>query len=84
MKACVVLHNMIVEDERYSYGLAHDYQHVDGTTLDPNVRWNRHLCYLAYLHRVLQVQHPEQHAHLQSDLTEEKWNQQLPQQRSQS
>ena len=28
MKACVILHNMIVEDERDSNGLAYDYKHV--------------------------------------------------------
>jgi len=35
MKACVILHNMIVEDERDSYGLTFDYEHVEGTTPSP-------------------------------------------------
>jgi len=38
MKACVILHNMIVEDECDSYGLTFDNGHVEGTTLEPNVR----------------------------------------------
>jgi len=71
MKACVILHNMIVEDKRDSYGLAYDYEHVDGTTPEPNVQWDYHPCYSAYLHGVVQVQNPEQHGRLQSDLIEE-------------
>jgi len=37
MKACVILHNMIFEDEHDTYGLSYDYEHVDGTTSEPNV-----------------------------------------------
>jgi len=55
MKAYVILHNMIVEDERDLYGLGYDYEHVDGTTPEPIVQWNHYQCYSAYLHRVLQV-----------------------------
>ena len=58
MKACVILYNMIIEDERDSYSLAYDYQYVDGTTPEPNVRWDHHPCYSAYLPRVVQVQNP--------------------------
>jgi len=80
MKACVIVHNMIVEDERDSYGLAFDYEHVEGTTPEPIVRWNHHSCYSAYLHRAVQVQNSEQLAHLQSDLIEEIWSCQLARQ----
>ena len=71
MKACVVLHNMIVDDERDSYNFTYDYEHVDGTTPEPNERQNHHSCYAAYLHRLAQVQNPEQYACLQSELNEE-------------
>ena len=53
MKACVILHNMIVEDERYSYSLTYDYEHVEGTTPKPSVQWDHHPCYSAYLGRVV-------------------------------
>ena len=59
MKACVILHNMIVEDKCDSYGLAYDYKHVDGTTFEPNVQWDHRPCYAAYLCRVAQVQNPD-------------------------
>ena len=37
MKACVILHNMIVADERDSYDLAFDYYDVEDNTPQPNV-----------------------------------------------
>ena len=74
MKACVILHNMIVEDERDSYDLAFDYEHVDGTTPEPTVRRNVHPCYETYLRRTMEVRDPETHARLQTDLVEEMWN----------
>ena len=80
MKVRVIFHNIIVEDERDSYGLAFDYEHVEGTTPEPNVH---HPVYAAYLRKVVQVRNPEQLARLQSDLIEEIWNRQLARQRSQ-
>jgi len=68
MKACVIVHNMNIDDERDSYGLTFDYEHVEGTTPEPNVRWDHDPCYSAYLRRAVQVQNPEQHACLQLDL----------------
>ena len=38
MKVYVILHNMIVEDKRDSYDLAHDYDDVENNTLQPNAR----------------------------------------------
>jgi len=83
MKACVILHNIIVEDKRDSYGLTYDYEHVEGTTPEPNVQRDHHPCYSAYLCKVVQVRNPEQHAHLQSNLIEEIWSRQLERQISQ-
>jgi len=55
IKACIVLHNIIVEDERDLYDLAYDYEHVDSTTLKLKVRCHHYPFYSAYLRRVLQV-----------------------------
>jgi len=83
MKACVILHNMIVEDECDSYSLAYDYEHVGDTIPEPNVRWDHHPYYSAYLCRVVQVQNPKQHAHLQLNLIKGIWSKRLARQRSQ-
>ena len=83
MKACDILHNIIVEDERYSYNLTYDYEHVEGTTPKPNVQWDHHPCYSTYIRRVVQVRNPEQHARFQLDLIEEIWSRKLARQRSQ-
>lgn len=55
IKAFVILHNMIVEDECDLYDLAYDYDHVEDNTAEPNVRRDHHSCYVAYLHRVARV-----------------------------
>ena len=42
MKACVILHNMIVEDERDNYELAFDYDVSEGTAPPPTVSHECH------------------------------------------
>ena len=83
MKACIILHNMIVENERDSYDIAFDYDDVEGNSPQPNVQQGYHPCYAAYLRRVAQVHDPGLHAHLQSDLIEEVWNRHRARQSSQ-
>ena len=83
MKACVILHNMIVEDERDSYDLAFGYDDVDDNTPQPNVQQGHHPCYAAYLRRVAQIHDPALHGRLQSDLIEEIWNRHRARQSSQ-
>jgi len=61
MKACVILHNMIVEDERDSYDLTFDYDDVEDNTPQPNVQRDHHPCYVAYLHRVAEIHDPALH-----------------------
>ena len=73
MKACIMLHNMIIEDERDSYDLAFDYEDVEHSIPEPIVRQDHHPCYSAYLRRVVQIRDPELHARLQSDLKQEIW-----------
>jgi len=71
MKACVILHNMIVEDERDSYDLAFEYKDVEGSIPQPVVWRDRHPYYAAYLRRVAQIRDPEFHPRLQYDLKQE-------------
>jgi len=73
MKACIILHNMIVEDERDSYDLAFEYEDVEGSIPQPIVQRHHHPCYAAYLRRVAQIRDPELHARLQYDLKQEIW-----------
>ena len=42
MQACVILYNMIVEDNRYSYDLAIEYDDMLYNNSQPNVRWDHH------------------------------------------
>ena len=81
MKACIILHNMIVEDERDLYDLTLDYEHVEDSTLEPSIRLDHHPCYTTYFQRSAQVRDPETHARLQADLVEEIWKRNLEQKR---
>jgi len=58
MKIYVILNDMIIEDERDSYGLTFDYECVEGSTPVPNLQWDHHLCYETYFHGIAQVQDP--------------------------
>ena len=74
MKACIILHNMIVEDERDSYDLTFDYDHVEDSILEPIVQRDPRSCYMAYLRRVVQIRDPDLHARLQLILMQEIWS----------
>jgi len=75
MKVCIILHSMIVEDERDSYDLAFEYEDVEGSIPHPVVQRDHHPCYVAYLRRVAQIRDLELHAHIQYDLKQEIWRQ---------
>ena len=48
MRACVILHNMIVEDGRDNGELAFDYDVVEGTVSKSIVDHDHHACYETY------------------------------------
>ena len=83
IKVCIILHNMIVEDERDSYDLAFEYEDVEGSIQEPIVRRDHHPCYVAYYHKVVQIHDLELHACLQSYLKQEIWKRHTAQQGSQ-
>jgi len=78
----VILHNMIVEDERDNYELAFDYDVVEGTTLEPIVNHDHHPCYETCFQRSKEIRDPDVHTALQADLIEEIWNRNLARRRS--
>ena len=78
----MILHNMIVEDERDNYELAFDYDVVKGTAPEPIVNHDHHPCYETYFQRSKEIRDPDVHAALQADLIEEIWNRNLARRRS--
>ncbi|CAK8578759.1 unnamed protein product [Lathyrus sativus] len=73
MLACIILHNMIVEDERDTYADNFDYDHVDNnfstteasTGLIPNLT--------TMFERITHVHQRKNHCQLQADLVEHIW-----------
>jgi len=74
MRACLILHNMIVEDERDNYELAFDYDVIEGTASEPIVNHDHHPCYETYFQKSKEIRDPHVYAALQTDLIEEIWN----------
>ncbi|XP_042465938.1 uncharacterized protein LOC122048440 [Zingiber officinale] len=74
MMACIILHNMIVEDERDSYLRAHDfdYDQEDDTNLEPISRYptSQFVDFLQCHHG---IRNKETHSQLQVDLIEHQW-----------
>ena len=73
MIACVILYNMVVEDERYNYELAFDYDVVEGTVPQSTANHDHHPCYETYFRRSCEIRNSATHAALQADLVEEIW-----------
>jgi len=82
MRACVIPHNMIVEDERDNYELAFDYNVVEGTAPEPIVNHDHNPYYETYFQRFKEIRDPDAHAALQADLIEKIWNWNLALRRS--
>jgi len=61
IRACVILYNMIVEDERDNYKLAFDYSVVEGTIPEPIVNHEHHPCYETYFQTSKEVRDLDTH-----------------------
>ncbi|XP_042374974.1 uncharacterized protein LOC121969118 [Zingiber officinale] len=74
MMACIILHNMIVEDERDSYLRAHnfDYDQEDDTNLEPISRYPTSQ-FVDFLQRHRGIRNKETHSQLQFDLIKHQW-----------
>lgn len=73
MKACIILHNMIIEDERELVGLDYDYDTTDKSPPPATVSHERttELCEFIQMHR--RIRDRETHSQLQVDLVEHLW-----------
>ncbi|XP_057720173.1 uncharacterized protein LOC130934640 [Arachis stenosperma] len=77
MKACIILHNMIVEDERDTYvknfaqGL--EYNDVENGLSQPQLGEEDFALYHQFLQRNAQLRNRQQHRQLKEDLIEHIW-----------
>ncbi|XP_038707300.1 uncharacterized protein LOC120002613 [Tripterygium wilfordii] len=72
MIACVILHNMIVEDERDNYSIHFNYDTIEGYTT-PNVSHILIPNTLEYFHTYYHMRDRQGHSQLQTDLSEHLW-----------
>jgi hypothetical protein len=73
MTACIILYNMIIEDERHVDEVERgDYEQFNTTILDP-VSHAPTLEFMDFIRRHHQIRDRETHSQLQSDLVEHLW-----------
>ena len=73
MMACIILHNMIIEDERHIDEVERGvYKQFNATTLDL-VSHAPTLEFMDFIRRHHQIRDRETHSQLQSDLVEHLW-----------
>ncbi|XP_057432130.1 uncharacterized protein LOC130724877 [Lotus japonicus] len=73
--ACIILHNMIVEDEREMYdgNIDFSYDQLENDASTPEVFSGPHPDFAMYLRKRAQVREKAVHRHLQADLVEHVW-----------
>ena len=71
MRACIILHNMIVEDERDSYCNASEFQ--QGEDVDPTFVVKRTTNLGTTMGRRAEVRNTQGHQQLKEDLIENIW-----------
>ncbi|KAI5004261.1 hypothetical protein ZWY2020_031504 [Hordeum vulgare] len=76
MRACVILHNMIVEDERDQVNVHIDFNEILGASfaLPPEVNVGGNLCFADVLRRKATIRARPQHTQLKNDLVEHIWS----------
>jgi hypothetical protein len=76
MLACVILHNMIVEDERDKATIHIDLNETLGASiaLPPEVNVGGNLCFADVLHRKAAIRARPRHTQLKNDLIEHIWD----------
>ena len=73
MMACIILHNMIIEDECHLNGAeSFDYEQVDGNSHDP-MSHNHTTESTEFIGCHLQIRDRRTHSQLQSNLVEHLW-----------
>ena len=73
MKACIILHNMIVEDERDNNEMDFSYDASDGIPT-PTLISERSSELLQFIHTQHRIRDRDTHSILQTDLVEHLWN----------
>ncbi|XP_055960821.1 uncharacterized protein LOC126670604 [Mercurialis annua] len=73
MKACIILHNMIVEDERHVSNLDYNYDAFDDTP-HISVSHDHTTKFLEFIQRHRRIRDRDIHSQLQQDLIEHIWN----------
>jgi Plant transposon protein len=76
MRACVIMHNMIVEDEQDSYAGNYDYTDdtVNFTVSMPDIHRSRLTAYEEYVRNHSRLRSRSMNHQLQVDLVEEIWS----------
>ncbi|CAK8531259.1 unnamed protein product [Lathyrus sativus] len=73
MLACIILHNMIVEDERDTYAGNFDYEHVNNNLSTTEVSTGPDPNLTILFERIAHVHQRQNHRQLQADLVEHIW-----------
>jgi len=64
MRACVILYNMIIEDERDNYELTFDYDIVEESAPPSTISHERHPYYETYFQRTTTICDLQTHTHM--------------------
>ena len=73
MKACIIMHNMIIENERDTDDANEfEYEQIDETS-QVQISRDRTIEFMEFIQRHLSIKNSQTHSQLQSDLIEHLW-----------